>query len=129
MRKLITTLLAVFVSLAAYAQNDDILPMPKDGLPVGKDSNLSELILNAGFFENGFFWSDLKGHSWWVHENPLLRISDTNLLQVNAYLYDNVRKLALQKGWKVYYSLYEYLDNPDTDDTHPPVFLQQPSIQ
>lgn len=121
MRRLLTTLIATLAVTAALAQ--EIKGEPAAGLPV-EDSFLAECIMAIDAFPNGFYWADVDGNSWWVLPNPIHRVGDTALLQVNAFLFYNVRDLARQEGWRVYYSLDEYLDNPEPSESHPPVFLQ-----
>lgn len=122
MRRLLTALFFLFALSLANAQ--DIAREPKGGLRVSEDEVLTKCVLNIDTFPKGFFWADVNGNSWWVLPNPIHRVGDTDLLQVNAFLFYNVRSLASQEGWKVYYSLDEYFDTPEPNESHPPVFLQ-----
>lgn len=123
MRKMLITIVTL-LCLCAVVNAQEYLRIPKGGLPVGRDSALDECILNIDAFPNGFYWADLEGHSWWVLPNPIRRVGDTQLLQVNAYLHYDVRGLARQEGWPVFSSLDEYLATPAPSEAHPPVFLQ-----
>lgn len=122
MRRLLTTFIAIFAFIVSGAQEID--KEPNGGLPVESDAELAKCIMAIDAFPQGFYWADVNGNSWWVLPNPIHRVGDTNLLQVNAFLFYNVRTLAFQEGWRVYYSFDEYFDTPETSESHPPVFLQ-----
>lgn len=125
MRRLLT-IIVVLLATFAVARAQEFAKEPEGGMWAYSDGALTDCVMNIGLFDKGFYWVSREGYSWWVLENPILRIGDTQLLQVNAFLYYDVLALARQQGWPVHESLDSYLRSctPGSTDSHPPVFLQ-----